>query len=216
MLLFLFPSVLYWVHNNLQFWTLKYIDPPTYMVHLAASLCFQQHKKTHPQVLGNLKIATTALLFRMMLGRRLSVLQWLALLLLTTGTTVSQVCCALMATSTWDHRPHAQLHLACGAGQPPKLFSAAPAGYALALLSALLSGLGAVYTEWVLKRNADALQWQNMQLYGLGVLVNAAGLLVNGGAAAVYIYKQHTQPMHMLCITRAVGGCQSGEVVGVD
>lgn len=43
------------------------------------------------QVLGNLKIATTALLFRLMLGRRVSVLQWLALLLLTTGTTVSQV-----------------------------------------------------------------------------------------------------------------------------
>lgn len=54
-------------------------------------------------------------------------------------------------------------------------------GYALALLSALLSGVGAVYTEWVLKRNGDALQWQCMQLYGLGVLVNALGLGMHGG-----------------------------------
>ena len=40
------------------------------------------------------------------------------------------------------------------------------------LLSALLSAVAAVYTEWVLKKNADTLYWQNMLLYGFGALAN--------------------------------------------
>ena len=56
-----------------QFWTLKYVDPPTY------------------QILGNLKIVTTGVLFRLLLQRRLSVLQWTALVLLMIGATTSQV-----------------------------------------------------------------------------------------------------------------------------
>ena len=44
------------------------------------------------------------------------------------------------------------------------------------LLSAFLSALAAVYTEWVMKRHNDSLYWQNMQLYAWGVLVNGLGL----------------------------------------
>lgn len=57
----------------LQFWTLKYVDPATY------------------QILGNLKIVTTGVLFRLLLRRRLSTLQWIALALLMIGATTSQV-----------------------------------------------------------------------------------------------------------------------------
>ena len=71
--LFLPPSVLYWFHNNVQFLTLKYLDTATY------------------QILGNLKILTTGLLFWVCLRRKLTPLQWIALLLLTIGMTTSQV-----------------------------------------------------------------------------------------------------------------------------
>lgn len=56
-----------------QFWTLKYVDPATY------------------QILGNLKIVTTGVLFRLLLQRRLSLLQWISLVLLMIGATTSQV-----------------------------------------------------------------------------------------------------------------------------
>ena len=56
-----------------QFLTLKYVDPATY------------------QILGNLKIVTTGVLFRLVLQRRLSMLQWIALALLMVGATTSQV-----------------------------------------------------------------------------------------------------------------------------
>lgn len=71
--LFLPPSSLYWFHNNVQFLTLKYLDTATY------------------QILGNLKILTTGLLFWACLRRKLTPLQWTALLLLTIGMTISQV-----------------------------------------------------------------------------------------------------------------------------
>ena len=57
-------------------------------------------------------------------------------------------------------------------------------GVAYAALSAALSGVAAVYTEWVLKRSSSSLHWQNMQLYSWGVVGNAAGLAwadVRGG-----------------------------------
>jgi len=46
------------------------------------------------------------------------------------------------------------------------------------VLSALLSALAAVYTEWVMKRTSDSLYWQNMQLYSFGVAFNALGLTI--------------------------------------
>lgn len=72
-ILFLVPSIIYWLHNNIQFFTLQYVDPATY------------------QILGNLKIVTTGLLLWLCLKRQLSVLQWLALALLMIGATTSQV-----------------------------------------------------------------------------------------------------------------------------
>jgi solute carrier family 35 (UDP-sugar transporter), member A1/2/3 len=44
--LYLVPSVIYLIHNNVQFATLTYVDPSTY------------------QILGNLKIVTIGILFR--------------------------------------------------------------------------------------------------------------------------------------------------------
>ena len=60
-------------HAPVQFMTLRYVDPATY------------------QILGNLKIVTTGILFRLFLQRRLSLLQWIALALLMIGATTSQV-----------------------------------------------------------------------------------------------------------------------------
>ncbi|GJM99221.1 hypothetical protein PR202_ga16303 [Eleusine coracana subsp. coracana] len=71
--LYLVPSIIYLIHNNVQFATLTYVDPSTY------------------QIMGNLKIVTTGILFRLVLKRKLSNLQWMAIILLAVGTTTSQV-----------------------------------------------------------------------------------------------------------------------------
>jgi UDP-sugar transporter A1/2/3 len=71
--LFVIPSLIYLIHNNVQFATLTYVDTSTY------------------QIMGNLKIVTTGILFRLFLKRKLSKLQWMAIGLLAVGTTTSQV-----------------------------------------------------------------------------------------------------------------------------
>ena len=74
------PALLYLLQNNIIFFALSRIDAPTF------------------QVLYQSKIALTALLSVLMLGRRLSARQWLALLLLT-GAVV-----AVEQESRWEGR----------------------------------------------------------------------------------------------------------------
>ncbi|XP_034599746.1 CMP-sialic acid transporter 1 isoform X3 [Setaria viridis] len=126
--LYLVPSVIYLIHNNVQFATLTYVDPSTY------------------QIVGNLKIVTTGILFRLVLKRKLSNLQWMAIVLLAVGATTSQV-------------------KGCGDAPCDSLFSAPLQGYMLGILSACLSALAGVYTEYLMKKNSDSLYWQNVQLY---------------------------------------------------
>ncbi|GKU87983.1 hypothetical protein SLEP1_g2302 [Rubroshorea leprosula] len=126
--LFPIPSIIYLVHNNVQFATLMYVDTSTY------------------QIMGNLKIVTTGILFRLFLKRKLSNLQWMAIILLAVGTTTSQV-------------------KGCGEASCESLFSAPIQGYMFGILSACLSALAGVYTEFLMKKNNDSLYWQNVQLY---------------------------------------------------
>ncbi|KAL9230968.1 hypothetical protein vseg_006249 [Gypsophila vaccaria] len=140
--LFPIPSVIYLIHNNVQFATLTYVDTSTY------------------QIMGNLKIVTTGLLFRLFLKKKLSNLQWMGIILLAVGTTTSQI-------------------KGCGESSCDSLFSAPIQGYMLGILSACLSALAGVYTEFLMKKNNDSLYWQNVQLYIFGALFNMARLIVD-------------------------------------
>ncbi|KAL9272041.1 CMP-sialic acid transporter 1-like protein [Drosera capensis] len=142
MRLFPIPSIIYLVHNNVQFATLTYVDTSTY------------------QIMGNLKIITTGILFRIFLKRKLSNLQWMAIVLLAIGTTTSQV-------------------KGCGEQLCSSVLSAPVQGYMLGILSACLSALAGVYTEFLMKKNNDSLYWQNVQLYTFGALFNMARLIVD-------------------------------------
>ncbi|KAK3227993.1 hypothetical protein Dsin_007855 [Dipteronia sinensis] len=136
------PSIIYLIHNNVQFATLTYVDTSTY------------------QIMGNLKIVTTGILFRLFLQRKLSNLQWMAIVLLAVGTTTSQV-------------------KGCGEASCDSLFAAPIQGYMLGVLSACLSALAGVYTEFLMKKNNDSLYWQNVQLYTFGAIFNMSRLLLD-------------------------------------
>ncbi|KAI3948788.1 hypothetical protein MKX01_022202 [Papaver californicum] len=102
--LFPIPSIIYLGHNNVQFATLTSVDTSTY------------------QIMGNLKIVTTGILFRLFLRKKLSNLQWMAIVLLAVGTTTSQV-------------------KGCREVSCDSLLSAPMQGYMLGILSACLSAL---------------------------------------------------------------------------
>jgi hypothetical protein len=67
-------ALLYFVSNNLNFIIIRELDPVAF------------------QILNNLKILTTAILYRFMMKVELSPLQWRMLLVLTGSSVLSQVC----------------------------------------------------------------------------------------------------------------------------
>merc|ERR1719424_497579 len=67
------PAGIYFVNNNCQFFILQAIDPTTF------------------QLLSQMKTIFTGILFRIILQRRLQMVQWLALVTLACGTAVSQL-----------------------------------------------------------------------------------------------------------------------------
>jgi len=115
------------------------------------------------QLLSQMKTIFTGLLFRIFLNRQLSYVQWLALVTLACGTAVSQ----LPSHGKGGRHAHEG---------PPYL------GMVLAILSSLLSALGGIYNEKLLKgRPTASLHWQNIQMYSWGVLFNAMGAYYKDG-----------------------------------
>ncbi|CAL9706758.1 unnamed protein product [Knipowitschia caucasica] len=137
------PAVLYALNNNLVVLMQAYMDPSSY------------------QVLSNLKIASTALLYSFCLGKRLKSRQWVALgLLMAAGTCHSFS--SLDVEEPGDKgntNEHSRLYITAW-------------GLFLVLVYCCVSGLAAVYTEMVLKRQKLPLSLQNVYLYVFGVCLN--------------------------------------------
>ncbi|XP_037531795.1 probable UDP-sugar transporter protein SLC35A4 [Nematolebias whitei] len=136
------PAVLYTLNNNLVVLMQAYMDPSSY------------------QMLSNLKIASTALLYSVCLGKRLQLAQWFAVgLLMAAGICHSY--------SSLDLEDPVQAE----AEKVPRLHITAW-GLFLVLVYSSVSGLAAVYTERVLKSQKLPLSLQNLYLYMFGVAIN--------------------------------------------
>ncbi|XP_056131389.1 probable UDP-sugar transporter protein SLC35A4 [Lampris incognitus] len=139
------PAVLYALNNNLVVLMQAYMDPSSY------------------QVLSNLKIASTALLYSLCLGKRLVPTQWLALWLLT-GAGVCHSYSILDLSDPEQAEASPRLHITAW-------------GLFLVLVYCFVSGLAAVYTERVLKSQRLPLSLQNLYLYLFGVAINGISYL---------------------------------------
>ncbi|XP_071373450.1 probable UDP-sugar transporter protein SLC35A4 [Centroberyx affinis] len=141
------PAVLYALNNNLVVLMQAYMDPSSY------------------QVLSNLKIASTALLYSFCLGKRLRSAQWLSLgLLMGAGVCHSYSSLDLGDLERAEAEASPQLHVTAW-------------GLFLVLVYCFISGLAAVYTERVLKSQQLPLSLQNLYLYVFGVAINGVSSL---------------------------------------
>ena len=110
----LLSALCYFVSNNCMFYIIRYLGASTF------------------QIMNNLKVLSTGVFMYTFLGRKLSWLQWKALIMLVIGCMVTQL------STSCGKESHAknQSHLA---------------GYGLVFVSAVASGAGGVFSERLLK-----------------------------------------------------------------
>ncbi|CAL5062029.1 unnamed protein product [Urochloa decumbens] len=139
------PAIVYMVKNLLQYYIFAYVDAPAY------------------QILKNLNIISTGVLYRIILKKKLSEIQWAAFVLLCAGCTTAQL------NPSSDHVLQTPIQ-----------------GWMMAIVMALLSGFAGVYTEAIIKkrpsRNINA---QNFWLYIFGMIFNLVAICVQDFGAVI-------------------------------
>ncbi|XP_040200744.1 probable UDP-sugar transporter protein SLC35A4 [Rana temporaria] len=133
-----FPAILYGANNNLVIHMQHFMDPSSF------------------QVLSNLKIVSTALLYSIFLGQRLSIRKWFAMFLLTA------------AGVFYSYGGFQDVEKTSAATQ---LYISLP-GLLIMVIYCLISGMSAVYTEMTLKTQKIPLNLQNIFLYSFGIVIN--------------------------------------------
>eukprot|EP01060_Flectonema_neradi_P010584 TRINITY_DN1767_c0_g1_i1.p1 TRINITY_DN1767_c0_g1~~TRINITY_DN1767_c0_g1_i1.p1 ORF type:complete len:399 (+),score=83.50 TRINITY_DN1767_c0_g1_i1:53-1198(+) len=143
-LMILIPSGLYTLQNNLQYFAASHLDPPTY------------------QVLSQMKLITTALLSILILNKKLSMLQWIAIILLGIGI-------ALVQTSQDTGDTGSNESSTGGSGS--SIDASRMFGFIAVFIACCTSGLAGVYLEKIVKQTKPSVWIRNMQLASWGLLV---------------------------------------------
>ena len=143
-----FPAFCYFVSNNCMFYIIRHLGASTF------------------QIMNNLKVLSTGVFMHVFLDRKLSWMQWKALIMLVIGCMVTQ----LSAKAVEDHAVNQSFF----------------AGYALVFVSAVASGAGGVFSEKLLKAKTtghqksnggeDSIHWKNIQLYLFGMIFGLVSL----------------------------------------
>eukprot|EP00899_Mesostigma_viride_P013910 jgi/Mesvir1/2251/Mv11539-RA.4 len=156
------PAALYLFKNLLQYYIFLYVDAPSY------------------QILKNLNIISTGILYRLFLKRKLNSIQWSALTLLALGCTIAQM------TSHSEH-----------------VFETPIAGYIMAVVMAILSGAAGVYTELIIKKRPQRnINVQNVYLYVFGIFFNVLAIFMQDSDQVIergFFYGYTATTFVMIC-----------------
>ncbi|XP_017327418.1 solute carrier family 35 member A3b [Ictalurus punctatus] len=170
------PSGIYTLQNNLLYVALSNLDAATY------------------QVTYQLKILTTALFSVSMLGKRLSVSQWLSLLVLMTGIAFVQ----------WPS--HSEKEMVAGSQI---------IGLLAVLFACFSSGFAGVYFEKILKETNQSVWIRNIQLGLFGLLFGLIGVFAQDGEKVREsgILQGYNNVTWAVVILQAVGGLVVAAVI---
>jgi len=146
-----FPALCYFVSNNCMFYIIRHLGASTF------------------QIMNNLKVLSTGVFMYIFLRRKLSWLQWKALIMLVIGCMVTQLSAKADEGGVEENARRSTV-----------------VGYTLVLVSAIAAGAGGVFSEKLLKGKGDeqkktssgevSIHWQNMQLYAFGLLFGLLSL----------------------------------------
>ncbi|KAJ4748183.1 CMP-sialic acid transporter [Rhynchospora pubera] len=170
------PAMLYAINNYLKFIMQLYFNPATV------------------KMLSNLKVFVIAVLLKIMMKQRFSVIQWEALTLLLIGITVNQLKSFPEGSSALG------LPVATGA-------------YLYTLIFVTVPALASVFNEYALKRQFEtSIYLQNLFLYGYGATFNFLAILGTAmvkGPESFDIFKGHSKATMVLICNNAAQGILS-------
>ncbi|KAK4266501.1 hypothetical protein QN277_027408 [Acacia crassicarpa] len=170
------PALLYAINNYLKFIMQLYFNPATV------------------KMLSNLKVLVIAILLKMIMKRRFSVIQWEALALLLIGISVNQL------KSFPDGSTALGLPITMGA-------------YVYTCIFVTVPSLASVYNEYALKSQYDtSIYLQNLFLYGYGAIFNFLGIVgtaIVKGPSSFDILQGHSKATMLLIANNAAQGILS-------
>ncbi|XP_071964082.1 probable UDP-sugar transporter protein SLC35A4 [Antedon mediterranea] len=171
-LLFSVPALLYCLNNNFVVHIQLYMDPASF------------------QVLSNLKTVSTALLYWLIIRRRMTSQQWLAVFLLL----LAGVANSYGGLHSKEDTSNMQIQVDSR-------------GLALMSIYCCISGLAGVYTEYILKKHQEvSLSLQNVLLYTYGVAFNLVGFLWTSGFQPSSFFQGFSVWTVIIIVTQAFNG----------
>ncbi|KAG6475848.1 hypothetical protein ZIOFF_065078 [Zingiber officinale] len=167
------PALLYAINNYLKFIMQLYFNPATV------------------KMMSNLKVLVIAVLLKVIMQRRFSIIQWEALALLLIGISVNQL----------KSFPEGSTALAL----PVTMIA-----YVYTLIFVTVPSLASVYNEYALKSQFDtSIYLQNLFLYGYGAIFNFLGIIgtaIFKGPSSFNILEGHSRAtMFLICNNAAQG-----------
>ncbi|GJN02499.1 hypothetical protein PR202_ga19858 [Eleusine coracana subsp. coracana] len=170
------PALLYGINNYLKFIMQLYFNPATV------------------KMLSNLKVLVIAVLLKIIMRRKFSIIQWEALALLLIGISVNQLRSVPEGTNSF--------------GLPVTTIA-----YIYTLIFVTVPSLASVYNEYALKSQFDtSIYLQNLFLYGYGAIFNFLGILgtvVFQGPESFDILRGHSRATIFLICNNAAQGILS-------
>ncbi|VVB06242.1 unnamed protein product [Arabis nemorensis] len=170
------PALLYAINNYLKFTMQLYFNPATV------------------KMLSNLKVLVIAVLLKMIMKRRFSIIQWEALALLLIGISVNQL------RSLPEGATAIGIPLATGA-------------YVCTVIFITVPSMASVFNEYALKSQYDtSIYLQNLFLYGYGAIFNFLGILgtvIYKGPGSFDILQGHSRATMFLILNNAAQGILS-------
>ncbi|XP_057781634.1 CMP-sialic acid transporter 4-like [Salvia miltiorrhiza] len=170
------PALLYAINNYLKFIMQLYFNPATV------------------KMLSNLKVLVIAVLLKVVMKRRFSIIQWEALALLLIGISINQL----------KSLPENTAALA---------LPVTTVAYVYTLIFVTVPSMASVFNEYALKSQYDtSIYLQNLFLYGYGAIFNFLGILgtvVIKGPSSFDILEGHSKATMLLICNNAAQGILS-------
>ncbi|KAH7670938.1 Nucleotide-sugar transporter protein [Dioscorea alata] len=170
------PALLYAINNYLKFIMQLYFNPATV------------------KMLSNLKVLVIAILLKMIMRRRFSIIQWEALALLLIGISVNQLRSLPEGTTAM--------------GLPVTTIA-----YIYTLIFVTVPSFASVYNEYALKSQFEtSIYLQNLFLYGYGAIFNFLGIVgtaIVKGSSSFNILEGHSKATMLLIFNNAAQGILS-------